>query len=177
MVPDYPRLIVEEVAVLERLERSQRHGLAGDRVRFLRLLKSGQAANVSRAAPLVGYAVRTVQEWWRVYREQGLSKLVEVHRSGGQPEQMTPEAWAGLEAEMRAGRIRRMGDAQLYLARQWRMDYGLDALYKLCKRRKVKWKTGRLRHCAADAEAQESFKKGAPLSLADADGATGLCRR
>ena len=63
MVPDYPRLIVEEVAVLERLERSQRHGLAGDRVRFLRLLKSGQAANVSRAAPLVGYAVRTVQEW------------------------------------------------------------------------------------------------------------------
>ncbi|HEV6967764.1 helix-turn-helix domain-containing protein [Roseateles sp.] len=159
MVPDYPGLISEGLADLERLERSQRHGLAGDRVRFLRLLKSGQAANVSRAAGLVGYGLRTVQEWWRVYRESGLSTLLRVRRAGGVPEQMTPEAWSGLEVEMRAGRIQRMSDAQRYLDEHWNMNYGLDALYKLCKRRKVKWKTGRLKHRSADTAAQASFKK------------------
>src|ERR687897_1379358 len=96
----YPPLIQEDIAQLQAAERAARDKTRADRVRMLRFLKEGRVAGVSQAAEILGYSVRTVQRWWQCYREDGLAGLLAQRR--GMAERITPEAWEGLQAEMRA---------------------------------------------------------------------------
>jgi hypothetical protein len=73
---------------------------------------------------------------------------------------MTPEAWAGLMQEMRAGPIATMQEAREYLERTWGIGYqNGKELGWLFKKHRIKWKTGRRRHRKANAEQQAAFKK------------------
>jgi transposase len=130
-----------------------------DRVKLLRLLKSGQERSLWRAAAVLGYPERPGQRWWRAYRESGLAGLLVVRRPGGARARITLAALAGLEGEMRAGRIARLREAQAYLREHWDIVYSLDGLSGLFQRHKTKRKTGRPRHRRADAAAQAAFKK------------------
>ena len=96
----YPLLIQEDIAQLQAAERAARDKTRADRVRMLRFLKEGRVAGVSQAAEVLGYSVRTVQRWWQCYREGGLAGLLAPQRRG-LAERITPEAWEGLQAEMR----------------------------------------------------------------------------
>ena len=156
---DYSISITESVAELQARERAVRGQRATDRVKLLRLLKSGAARSVRQAAAMLGYSERQAQRWWTCYAGGGLAALLEVGRPGGSQERITPEAWADLSAQMRAGAIGRLKDAQAYLHEHWGIDYCLDGISKLFIRRKAKLKTGRRRHRHAEAAAQAAFKK------------------
>ena len=155
---DYSVSIAEPVAELQERERAVRGQRAADRVKLLRLLKSGAARSVRQAAATLGYSERQAQRWWARYTAGGLAALVDVGHPGGSRERITPEAWADLSAQMRAGAIGRLKDAQAYLQERWGIDYCLDGVSKLFIRRKTKLKTGRRRHRQA-AAAQAAFKK------------------
>src|ERR687883_1370880 len=156
---DYSMSIAESVAELQARERAVRGQRAADRVKLLRLLKSGAARSVRQAAATLGYSERQAQRWWARYAHGGLAALVDVGHPGGSRELITPEAWADLSAQMRAGPIGRLKYAQAYLHEHWGIAYCLDAISKLFIRRKTKLKTGRPRHREADAAAQAAFKK------------------
>ena len=160
MIPTYPLLIQENVAQLQVAEKAARDKARADRLRLLRFLKEGRVASVSQAAEVLGYSVRTAQRWWQSYREGGLAALLAPPSQRGLKERITPEAWDGLQAEMRAGHIGGLHEAQFYLRDTWRIGYGIDALSKLFRRRKTKLKTGRPHHrkTASPAE-QAAFKK------------------
>ena len=111
----YPLLIPEDIAQLQAAERAARDKTRTDRVRMLRFLKEGRVAGVSQAAAILDYRVRTVQRWWQCYREGGLAGLLAPPQRRGMVERITPEAWEGLQAEMRAGHIGGLHEAQLYL--------------------------------------------------------------
>jgi transposase len=91
----------------------------------------------------------------RLFRTES---LVASPQRRGMAERITPEAWEGLQAEMRAGHIGGLHEAQAYLRDTWHIAYGIDAISKLFRRRKTKLKTGRPRHCNSPAE-QAAFKK------------------
>ena len=154
----YPLLIQEDIAQLQAAERAARDKTRADRVRMLRFLKEGRVAGVSQAAEILGYSVRTVQRWWQCYREDGLAGLLAPAQRRGMAERITPEAWEGLQAEMRAGHIGGLHEAQVYLRDTWHIAYGIDAISKLFRRRKTKLKTGRPHHRNSPAE-QAAFKK------------------
>jgi transposase len=161
MEMNYPSLITESVEDLHGLEHAERRTGRSDRLRMLRLLKSSTVPTVTQAASVLGYTVRTLQNWWRAYREGGVPGLLPSPRPAGGRERITPEAWQGLQEEMRAGHVGGLNEAQAYLRDHWHIDYGIDAISKLFKRRKTKLKTGRRRHHrAASADAQAAFKKG-----------------
>ena len=101
----YPLLIQEDIAQLQAAEKAARDKTRADRVRMLRFLKEGRVAGVSQAAEVLGYSVRTAQRWWRLYCEGGLAGLLAPPQRRGMVERITPEAWEGLQAEMRAGHI------------------------------------------------------------------------
>lgn len=98
----YPLLIQEDIAQLQAAEKTARDKSRADRVRMLRVLKEGRAVGVSQAAAVLGYSVRTAQRWWQCYREGGLAGLLAPPQRRGMVERITPEAWEGLQAEMRA---------------------------------------------------------------------------
>ena len=156
----YPSLIREDVRQLHAAEKAARDKARADRVRLLRFLKEGRVATVSQAAAVLGYRVRTVQRWWQCYRAGGLTALLARPPQRARTERITPEAWAGLQAEMRAGQIGGLHEAQLYLRDTWHISYGIEAISKLFQRRKTKLKTGRPRHRkAASPVEQAAFKK------------------
>jgi transposase-like protein len=101
----YPLLIQEDIAQLQAAEKTARDKSRADRVRMLRFLKEGRVVGVSQAAAVLGYSVRTAQRWWQCYREGGLAGLLAPPQRRGMVERITPEAWEGLQAEMRAGHI------------------------------------------------------------------------
>ena len=109
---DYSLSITESVAELQARERAVRGQRAADRVKLLRLLKSGTARSVRQAAARLGDSERQAQRWWARYTHGGLAALLDVGRPGGSQERITPAAWADLSAQMRAGAIGRLKDAQ-----------------------------------------------------------------
>jgi transposase len=156
----YPLLIQEDIAQLQAAEKAARDKSRADRVRMLRFLKEGRVAGVSQAAEILDYSVRTVQRWWQCYREGGLAGLLAPAQRRGLAERITPEAWEGLQAEMRAGHIGGLHEAQVYLRDTWHIAYGIDAISKLFRRRKTKLKTGRPHHRKAASPAEQAaFKK------------------
>ncbi len=156
----YPKAIQESEEELTRLEQSLRGQKAADRVRVLRLLKSGTVKSLKDCAPMVGYSVSQLTRWWERYRAEGLAGVLKRQKPTGKASRLTAEAWAGLLQAMRAGHIVTMQDARNYLEREWGISYkNGKSLWWLFKKHRVKWKTGRRRHKKANAEQQAAFKK------------------
>lgn len=156
----YRKAIGESEEDLTELEQRLRGRKAADRVRMLRLLKSGTVTSLKDCAPLVGYSVTQLTRWWECYRAKGLAEVLKQHKPVGKPSRLTPEAWAGLLQAMRKGHIATMQDARDYLEREWGIRYkNGKSLWWLFKKHRVKWKTGRRRHKKANAEQQIAFKK------------------
>ncbi len=155
----YPQVIQESEEELTSLEQRLRGQKAADRVRMLRLLKSGTVKSLKDCAPLVGYSVIQLTRWWERYRVAGLAGMLKQPKPEGKASRMTPEAWAGLLQAMRAGHIATLEDARNYLEREWGIRYkNGKSLWWLFKKHRVKWKTGRRRHKKANAEHQAAFK-------------------
>jgi transposase len=157
---NYPKAIQENEEELTELEQRLRGQKAADRVRMVRLLKSGTVNSLKDCAPLLGYSVIQLTRWWERYRAQGLAELLKQHKPVGQSSKLTAEAWEGLLQAMRKGHIATMQDARDYLEREWGIRYkNGKSLWWLFKKHRVKWKTGRRRHKKANAEQQAAFKK------------------
>ncbi len=156
----YPARITESEQDLVALEQELRGQPTAVRVQLLRLLKSGQVASLAACAPVVGYSGTQLQRWWAAYRGGGLAALLQRQRPPGKRSRLTPDAWAGLQAELRAGRIAQLADAQRYLMEQWGIHYhSVKGIWWLLKQRRVTLKTGRRQHRFADAAQPATFKK------------------
>jgi transposase len=156
----YPQAIQESEEDLTSLEQRLRGQKTADRVRMLRLLKSGAVKSLKECAPLVGHSLTQLTRWWECYRAEGLTVILKQHKPVGKASRLTPEAWEGLMGAMRAGHIATMQEARDYLEREWAISYkNGKSLWWLFKKHRVKWKTGRRRHKKANAEQQATFKK------------------
>lgn len=160
---DYPTVILEDDATLRQQERGVRGTAAAPRLQMLRLLKSREATTIPQVAAQVGYSPRQIERWWQTYRTKGFAALTRVYHPAGKPAQLTEEAWAGLTAELEAGRIGGQEDARRYLEETWGVRYeSVNGISYQFKKRKVKGKTGRRRHAKADAVAQAAFSQTSP---------------
>lgn len=162
-INNYPDLITEtEEQLLER-EKSLRGSALENRVKMLRLLKSGASPSQLRLAKVLGYSPRQIRRWWKTYREDGLQALLEdkTHlRWANDKERVSPEALVALEEKMKAGEIARLEEVRVFLEEHFGIYYeGVSGLSRLLKRHQIKLKTGRRRHREASEEEQEAFKK------------------
>ncbi len=109
----YPQVITEDPHELQKLEKQHRYTHLFQRVRMLRLLKSGECSNLSEAADALGYSWRQCQRWFASYREGGLQELLNsrVDERGRQEELVTPEAFEELQEAMKRGEIATIGQA------------------------------------------------------------------
>jgi hypothetical protein len=97
----YTQAIQESEEELTELEQRLRGRKTADRVRMLRLLKSGTVKNLKDCALLVGYSVIQLTRWWECYRAESLTVLLKQHKPVGKASQLAPEAWEGLLQAMR----------------------------------------------------------------------------
>src|SRR5512144_151778 len=120
---DYRQAIGESAADLLTLERRYRGAGVGDRGKMLRLLTTEAYPSQRQLATALGYTERQLRRWWRLHVHGGLTALLHRAPPGGRPERVDATALAALEAEMRAGRIGRLCDAQRFLAERCGVHY------------------------------------------------------
>jgi|SRR5215211_446388 len=157
---DYPKAIEEDIEELRELEKRHRYSHLFHRVKMLRLLKSGECANLSEAAEAVGYSWRQCQRWFAIYQRGGKRELL-VSRvdERGPKELVTEEAWEELQEAMKRGEIATVSQAHEFLVERGIAYSHPESVGGLLRRRKVKPKTGRPRHEKADLKEQKAFKK------------------
>lgn len=161
MRTDYPSVITESEEELRAAELGVRGQRVAPRARMLVLLKIGAAPTLARCAELLGFHPRCIARWWAAYKHDGVAALLEERPRPGRPPRLTADARAGLEAEMAAGAIATLTDAQRYLAEAWGIVYpSLNGVWHQLHRHRIKKKTGRRRHRRADADAQAAFSAG-----------------
>ena len=157
----YPQVITEDLDDLKELERYHRYSHLFQRVRMLRLLKSGECSNLGEAARALGYSWRQCQRWFASYQKGGMEELLKsrVHERSRQ-ELVTPEALEDLKETMKMGEIATISQADEFLRERHGVEYAHpDGVGQLLRRHKIKLKTGRPRHEEADQEEQDAFKK------------------
>ena len=155
---NYDTKIHESIDYLLEQERKSSLALVGDRVRFIRLLKSGEAKTQSTAGQVIGLCERQSQRLWRIYQQEGLAGL------------QTKPAW-GYWGKLSSIQIRQLrqfllddqaetlADIQAYLKKNLGVSYTIGGVSDLCKRLKIKLKTGRPVNVRQQPGAVEEFKK------------------
>ncbi len=138
MFVPYREQIRETETELFELEESLRGTPSCDRVRLLRLLKSGRCASQNEVADVLGYSPRQLRRWWRTYQENGLQALVDASRPGGREAQMSEEAWQDLLQEIRSGRVRLLKEVSAYLHERHGVTYhSLQGVLDMLRRRGI----------------------------------------
>jgi transposase len=155
---DYRRVIIEELSFLEKQERHAGKAIVRDRIRFLRLLKSGQYVSQRAAGQAIGLQERQSQRLFQLYRQQGYAGLTSpgyLHRLG----KLSCSQISQLQAYLRQDLASTLSDVQHYLAAEFSVDYTVSGLCKLFQRLKIKLKTGRPANIRQDEGQAVAFKK------------------
>lgn len=153
----YPELIEESDKELFSKQRSTSKVIVFQRLQMLRLLKSSQAKTLVAAAPLVGATERSLQRWWKQYRQQGLQSLLEVAPTR-QPKLSLAQQQALVE-EAGKGAFSTINEIVDWVEQSFGIHYTQVGMWKLVKRLKIKKKTARPTHVLKDEQASERFKK------------------
>jgi len=102
---NYADLITETITELSKVEKAQKLVAKQNRVRFLRLLKTGEAKTQAKAGQMVGWKLRYSQSIWQSYRRGGLARLLDsgerwyarevVERRDGTTAKLFDGVWGG----------------------------------------------------------------------------------
>ena len=156
---NYQEKIKESLQELQTLERQTSVARCRDRVRFIRLLKSGEARGQRQAAELIGISYRQGQWLWKQYQQQGISYLSE-NQYKGYSGKLSEQDKQRLQQHLKSDQVETLQDAQEYLQQELGVDYkSISGVSYVFSRLKIKLKTGRPSHVQKDPEAVESFKK------------------
>ena len=123
-------------------ERKSTLALIRDRVRFIRLLKSGEAKTQSAAGQVIGICERQSQRLWRTYQQEGLSGL-QKKPSWGYWGKLSSVQITQLRQFSVDNQAETLADIQAYLKNNLGVSYTIGGVSDLCTRLKIKLKTGR----------------------------------
>jgi len=155
---EYTKIIPEDLMFLQQQERHASQATIRDRIRYLRLLKSGQCKSQRTAGEAIGLGERQSQRLWQVYRQQGYATLVKsgyMHNFG----KLDCCQISQLQHYLRQDQVSRLADAQDYLAQEFGVHYSISGLCKLFQRLQIKLKTGRPVNLRHDVGQAQTFKK------------------
>ena len=155
---NYDSKIQESIDYLLEQERKSALALIRDRVRFIRLLKSGEAKTQSAAGQVIGLCERQSQRLWRIYQQEGLAGL-QKKPAWGYWGKLSSVQIAQLRQFLLDDQAETLADIQAYLKNNLGVSYTIGGVSDLCKRLKIKPKTGRPVNVRQQPGAIEEFKK------------------
>lgn len=138
----YASEIKETLEQLLQLEKQQRQARLRDRIRFLRLLKEGQAQTQQQAGKQLGLSLRQSQRIWQTYRQQGIDQLLQTGYQHGFGKLSTQQI-NDLQVWLANHPVQTLSQIQTYIKEHWQVDYTIAGLSLLFKRMKIRYKSVR----------------------------------
>lgn len=153
----YQELIKEREEELVKAQKASGNVLVYQRLQMLRLLKNGSATALVAAAPLVGVSERSLQNWWKLYKEEGLERILKVEPN--KRPRLSSHQQQALKAEAAKGGFSTIAEIAEWVKQSFGIRYTEVGMWKLVKRLGIKKKTPRPSHVKKDEQAVERFKK------------------
>jgi transposase len=153
----YEQLVQEDETTLQQQQRRSSKLFVYQRLQMLRLFKLGQAKSLAAAAQLLGVTCRSVQTWWKLYRQQGLSGLLAYTPT--RQIRLSSEQQQALLAEAATGAFSTINEMARWVEQQFCISYTEVGMWRIARRLGIKKKTARPRHVKQDAEKVAAFKK------------------
>jgi transposase len=141
-----------------QLERHQSKALLRDRVRFLRLLKSGACTSQAKAGQQIGLGLRGSEKLWKKYRSEGLEGLL-TYPYQGSSGKLSEAQKQQLEEELAKDQTQSLQQAALYVEEHFGVHYTVPGIRYVFQTLKVKRKTARPSHVHKDEKGEKHFKK------------------
>ena len=154
----YASLIKETAKELRCLEKEQQKAFVRDRIRFLRLLKTGWCSSQAAAGAFIGLSARSSQRLWHRYRKEGLQGLL-TYPYQGTSCRLSDEQTEELIAYLAQDQVQFLHEAKAYIHQHFGVGYSTAGLHKLFERLRVKKKTGRPTNYRKDEKGAGLFKK------------------
>jgi transposase len=139
---NYGQIITEAEAELERLEAAQKLVQFQKRVRFLRLLKTGEAKTQEAAGKLVGWQKRQSQKIWALYRKGAIEEVLRKpprYRLG----KLSSQEMARLQQYLREFRANSLSEVRDLIKLMFEVEYSESGVCVLFQRLRIKLKTPR----------------------------------
>lgn len=155
---NYADKIGEDVDFLQQAEKHQSSAINRDRVRFLRLLKTGQANSQRGAGAAIGLCQRHAQRLWHTYQKGGFQALL-VKPTRHSLGKLSSVQMSQLRQFLFDDQAQRLEDIQAYLSGSLGVEYTIGGVSALCKRLRIKQKTGRPVNVRQQPGAITFFKK------------------
>lgn len=155
---NYADKITQELTFLQATEKQQIKAKLRDYVRFLRLLKSGESTTQIQAANQVNLSLRQAQRLWKRYQQEGFELLIKDRQSSYIGKLSTSQI-SRLRQFLLDDQAQTLADIQAYLAGSLGVNYTIGGVSDLCKRLKIKRKTGRPVNVRQQPGAIDVFKK------------------
>jgi transposase len=155
---DYQKVIRESESALQRLEKAQASALLRDRMRFLRLLSSGECTSLAEAGKQIGLKLRASEKLWRKYREQGIEELL-AYPFRGFKGKLSQEQMQQLQEELHSARFQSLHQGCQYVEKTFGIHYTTPGIRYVFGRLKGKKKTARPTHVHKDIAGETHFKK------------------
>ena len=155
---DYRKEIKETASKLLELERKQTQALLRDRMRFLRLLKSGECPSQAKAGRVIGIGLRGAEKLWNKYRTGGLEGLPD-YPFKGRKQKLDEGTKQALIDELSKDSTRSLEQACQFVEEHSGVHYTISGMHHVLKRLKIKKKTGRPAHYQKDEKGEKRFKK------------------
>ncbi len=155
---DYQKVIKESEPLLQRLEKAQTKALLRDRMRFLRLLKSGECSSLAKAGRQIGLKLRASEKLWRKYREADVQALLD-YPFKGYSGRLAPEQKQQLEEELHSVGLQSLQEGCHFVEKTFGVSYTLPGIRYVFQGLKIKKKTARPTHVHKDEQGEKQFKK------------------
>jgi len=155
---DYATKITQTIDQLQQIEKQQTNVTNRDYVRFIRLLKERKANSQMQAAQLINLGLRQGQRIWAKYLSEGIDALIEV-RSQPYIGKLSFTQISHLRQFLHDDQAHSLADVQAYLAGSHGVIYTIGGVSAVCKRLKIKKKTGQPVHIRQLPNAVEDYKK------------------
>ena len=155
---NYDLKIQEDLLTLQTTEKKQTKAQYRDYVRFLGLLKSEEAKTQAQAARAINLTLRQAQRIWKNYQQNGLHKLLSPPQST-YIGKLTTTQISHLRRFLMDNQASTLTDIKNYLSGSLGVNYTIGGVFDLCKRLRIKRKTGRPVHAHQPAGAVEEYKK------------------
>lgn len=155
---NYVTAIIESPEYLTELMGKQKLTIHRDRLHYLYLLKTQVVKSQKSAGVSIGLKERQSQNLWHLYKKGGLALLLDLTRQTYFGK-LSSTQMSLLRTYLKTDQANSLADIQEWLYNNVQASYTLGGISLLCKRLKIKLKTGRPTNIRQDKEGLESFKK------------------
>jgi transposase len=155
---NYSEKIAEDLDWLQDQEKRHPKAFQRDRIRFLRLLKSGQCRSQAATGALLGLSLRQAQRLWLQYCQQGYDQFINS-RQKGYWGRLSSTQISQLRQYLLTDQAQTLADIQSFLRQSFGVEYTIGGVSVLCSRLKIKRKKGRSVHVSQNPDDIITFKK------------------